>query len=205
LKLFFILDRYKENREGDKLMSVVQSAQKPFSITRTEILKVAIGVVLLFACSQIAIPVQPVPITLQTLAVLLIGLTYKPREAFATLSSYLVLGALGLPVFAAYHGGAIWLIGKTGGYLFGFLAAAVVMSFIQQSVKRRGWLQVLLTCVVGQGIIYTMGVAWLATFIGMKSGITFGLVPFVLPGLVKAGLLTAALQGIRYFDKELRD
>jgi biotin transport system substrate-specific component len=136
---------------------------------------------------------------------LLIGLTYTLREAFATVSSYLLLGAIGLPVGAAYNGGMTWLIGKTGGYLFGFLAAVVVMSLIQRSVRRRGWLQVLLTCVVGQSIIYTMGVAWLATFIGLKSAITSGFVPFIASGLVKAGLLTAALRGVHYFDKGARD
>lgn len=183
-------------------MSVVQSIQKTLGATRTEIFKIGIGVILLFACAQITIPLQPVPITLHTLAVLLIGLTYTPREALVTLSTYLGLGAVGLPVFASYHGGVIWLFGKTGGYLFGFLVAAVVMSLIQQSLKQRGWLQVLLTCVVGQSIIYVMGVAWLATFIGLKAAIAAGVVPFIVPGLIKAGLLTAVLHNIRYFNKK---
>ena len=183
-------------------MSIIAFTQKTRSITRTEILKAGIGVILLFACAQITIPLQPVPITLHTLAVLLIGLTYTPREALATLATYLGLGAIGLPVFASYHGGILWLFGKTGGYLFGFLVAAVVMSLIQQSLKQRGWLQVLLTFMVGQSIIYTMGVAWLATFIGLKAAIAAGVVPFILPGLIKAGLLTAALHNIRYFNKK---
>ncbi|MEI8295211.1 MAG: biotin transporter BioY [Alphaproteobacteria bacterium] len=182
-------------------MSIMQSTQGSLSSTQTEILKVAIGVVLLFASAQLAIPMKPVPITLHTLAVLLIGLTYKPREAFSTLSSYLLLGAIGLPVFSSYNSGFIYLTGKTGGYLFGFLVAAVVMSFIQQSV-RRGGLQTFLLCTVGHSIIYAMGIAWLATFIGLKSAITFGFMPFIVPGLIKMGLLTATLQGIRYFDKQ---
>jgi biotin transport system substrate-specific component len=181
-------------------MSVVQLIQK--STAKIKVLKAVVGFILLFACAQISIPLQPVPITLHTLAVLLIGLTYTPREAFITLSTYLGLGAIGLPVFASYQSGIIYLFGKTGGYLFGFLVAAVVMSLIQQSIKQRRWLQVLLVCTAGQSIIYTMGVAWLATFIGLRSAFAFGVLPFILPGMIKAVLLTVALQSVYYFDNQ---
>jgi biotin transport system substrate-specific component len=181
-------------------MSVTQITQKSLSTTQIEILKVVIGVALLFAGAQLSIPLKPIPITLHTVAVLLIGLTYKPREAFASVSSYLFLGALGAPVFAAYNGGLIYMLGKTGGYLAGFLVAVMVISWLQQSMKRR-LLQTLLLSVIGHGIIFAMGVGWLATFIGLKSAIAFGFMPFIIPGLIKAGLLTATLQGIRYFDK----
>ncbi len=169
------------------------------SFAKTEIFKVAVGIVLLFGCSQLSIPLQPVPITLHTLAVLLIGLTYSPKEAGTTVGSYLILGALGLPVFAGYHGGVAYMLGKTGGYLIGFWTAVLVMAKLQEKQQTRKLLPTFFICMVGQGILYTLGVLWLSTFIGMKAAFTFGVFPFILPEIAKAILLSGILRTLGYF------
>ncbi len=76
---------------------------------------VILGVVLLFGCSQIAIPIQPVPITLQTMGVIFIILTYNTSQAIQTILAYILLGALGIPLFSGYRGGLTVVIGPTGG------------------------------------------------------------------------------------------
>lgn len=169
---------------------------KTVKSTPMAVAKLVAGVILLFASAQISIPLQPVPITLQTVAVMLIGLTYRPKEAFHTLSTYLILGALGLPVFASFHSGIQWLFGKTGGYLFGFLLAAVTMSSFYYRAHQNLW-TTLLTCFVGLGIIYGCGVLWLAGFIGFKAAVAAGVTPFIVPGIIKAGILSALLRFIK--------
>ncbi|MGL4859067.1 MAG: biotin transporter BioY, partial [Enterobacteriaceae bacterium] len=86
------------------------------------------GVLLLFVMSQISIPLQPVPVTLQTVAVMLIGLTWQRAAAIKTVSVYLLLGAMGMPLFADFSAGYGVFMGPTGGYLAGFLLAVWVMT-----------------------------------------------------------------------------
>ncbi len=168
--------------------------------TYTSLFKLAVGVILLFACSQLTIPMQPVPITLQTVAVMLIGLTFSPTEAMRTVGTFLVLGAVGLPVFAGFNSGVVYMFGKTGGYLFGFLLAAVTMAHLQYKAPKT-ILNTVLTCLVGLGVLYTCGVLWLSTFVGLKPAFAHGLAPFVLGELVKATLLSGALVSINYFRR----
>jgi len=89
------------------------------------------GIFLIFLTSQISIPLEPVPITLQTFGVMLVGLTFPQTAAIKAVSGYLALGALGLPIFASFSGGYHCLLGPTGGYLFGFLISVTVMSSIR--------------------------------------------------------------------------
>ncbi|AIL12774.1 hypothetical protein IM40_03335 [Candidatus Paracaedimonas acanthamoebae] len=160
-------------------------------------LQVALGVMLLFACSQIQIPLKPVPITLQTLAVILIGLTYKSRQAFEAVFAYLLLGAVGAPVFAQFSGGHASLFGPTGGFLAGFLVAAPLTAWVFSKFTQKTWGAIFVSCVVGQAMIYVLGVLWLEKFVGFEASLKAGVLPFILPGVVKTVILASIIRTLR--------
>ena len=85
-----------------------------------DLILTVMGIGLMFLCSQYSIPIQPVPITLSMLGVLLIGLTYTPKQAAYTMGGWILLGAMGFPMFAGFKSGIPALLGPTGGYIVGF-------------------------------------------------------------------------------------
>lgn len=180
-----------------EFLSAIASKSKAFN----ELLVVLGGVMLLFAASQIEINIKPVPINLQTVAVMLIGLTYTPRRALESHLIWLGLGAVGLPVFSGFGGGLIHLTGPTLGYLLGFAISSYVMATIKQKYAYNSWISDALLCLLGTIIVFCCGVTWLSHFIGFSNGIMHGIVPFILPGFVKAGLLCASLQILRHYKR----
>ena len=146
-------------------------------------------------------PFYPVPVTGQTLVVLMIGMAYGSRLGAATLLAYLVEGGMGLPVFA--NGGAGWayLAGPTGGYLIGFLVAAFILGFLAERGMGRGLISTALAMLVGTAIIYVFGVTHLSGFIGFEKSIAAGLLPFLygdaLKLIVAAGLMPLAWRAVR--------
>jgi biotin transport system substrate-specific component len=155
------------------------------------------GVVGLALMSQITIPIHPVPITLQTVAVLFIGLTYNRRDAFLTMATYLALGVLGVPVFAAYKSGLVHLLSPVGGYYIGFLAAVVMMASVREKWERSDFIADISLSLLGSAVIYALGVLWLSKFIGINAAFMGGVVPFMIPGAVKAFMLTGLLKYVR--------
>ncbi len=148
---------------------------------------VALGVGLLAAAAHIAIPFWPVPMTMQSGTVLLLGAAYGSGLAEATLATYLVAGALGLPVFAA-GAGVLYLAGPTGGYLLGFLLAA---SFVGLCASR-GWMQsvagTIAAFLAGTVIIYALGLGWLSVLVGAHKAIALGLIPFLPAEVTKVAM-----------------
>lgn len=149
--------------------------------------------VALFAQIRIPLPFTPVPITGQTFAVLLVGAALGARRGAASLTLYLLGGTLGLPVFAGGAAGLARLVGPTGGYLVGFLPAALLVGSLAERGLDRRWLSALPLFLVGQTIIYITGVAWLSTFMGWQAAVVGGLWPFIALDLVKVALAAAAL------------
>jgi biotin transport system substrate-specific component len=155
---------------------------------------VVFGSALLAASAWVEVPMIPVPMTMQTFALLLIGAFYGSRLAFATCCAYLFEGAIGLPVFSGGAGGAQHLIGPTAGYLamFPFAAAFVGYAF------ERGWTAnvyaIFGAMVVSHAIVFLGGVTWLTTFMGLGKAIAAGFTPFILGSLVKSGLAVAVVQ-----------
>ena len=143
-----------------------------------QVMAVIAGIAVLAISAHIKIPFYPVPVTMQTLAVLAIGMTYGTRLGGATLLGYLGAGAAGAPVFAG-GAGVAYMMGPTGGYLLGFFVAAVVLG----ALAERGWTRSIITTVaamvLGNAIIYLLGVSWLANLIGSQKAIEFGLLPFL--------------------------
>jgi biotin transport system substrate-specific component len=156
-----------------------------------------LGSIFLAVLSQIAVPFFPVAMTLQTLAVMLIGVTFGFRLAAATVALYLIEGAVGLPVYTGFANLAE-LIAKpyTSGYLVGFFVAAAVMGFMADRGVTRSWLGMIATLFVGEVIIFALGVAFLGYLIGFDAALKGGLYPFILGDLLKLALAALIGKGV---------
>lgn len=154
------------------------------------------GSLVMAAAAYIAVPFWPVPMTLQTLAALGLGATLGPVPAALAVLAWIVEGVAGLPVFAAGAGPAV-LVGPTGGYILGFLPAALVAGL----AARRGWsgapLKPAAAFVTADAIVFAAGVAWLATLVGWNKAVAGGLTPFLLGEALKVGLATAGVVLLR--------
>jgi biotin transport system substrate-specific component len=150
-------------------------------------------VVAVSALIQVRLPFTPVPITAQTLAVLLVGVLLGSRRGGFALLAYLGEGLAGLPVFAGGGFGLAHLLGPTGGYLIGFAAAAFLVGWLAE----RGWdrrpLAALGAMTLGNLVIYAIGASWLAWMVGPNQALALGVAPFVLGDVLKIGLGTALL------------
>lgn len=142
------------------------------------------GSALLAVSAKIQIPL-PVPFTFQTMVVLMIGMAFGTKLAFATVACYLLEGALGLPVFAQGSGVA-YMAGPTGGYLVGFLVAATTMGWL---AERASWGKSFKSCIaamlVGEIIIFSFGLLWLGYLLGVDKALSLGLIPFIPGEVVK--------------------
>jgi biotin transport system substrate-specific component len=157
------------------------------------------GVCLLTLSAKLQVPFYPVPMTMQTLVVLMIGMAYGRVLGTATVAAYLLAGAAGLPVFAGTPErgiGLAYMMGPTGGYLLGFLISAWLMG----ALAERGWsgsfLLSAVAMVVGHAIILTSGIAWLAALVGPEKAIATGLLPFLATTAVKCALGAVAVPPI---------
>ena len=130
--------------------------------------------------------------TLQTLVVLLIGMSYGLHLGGATILSYLLLGAFGAPVFSGGVG-FVYLVGPTGGYLFGFFVAAVVLGFLTERGMGQSWVTSAVLAVIGTVIIYALGLSWLTSIIGFEKAVQFGLMPFVFGDCLKIVIVTLSI------------
>ena len=154
----------------------------------------------------ISIPFQPVPFSLQTLFTLLAGMTLGSASGSVSQVIYILLGVIGLPVFAGFKSGMGILLGPTGGFLFGFVISAYVIGKITEEKKEKYIFYYLLAGFTGTVIIYFIGVTQLSliTGIGIKKAILIGALPF-LPGdilkIIAASFIASKLKIIKLNDK----
>jgi biotin transport system substrate-specific component len=173
---------------------VVRSAWPESGLMRHAFVVLA-GSALLAACAWIRVPMWPVPMTMQTFAVLLVGATCGPRLGAAAVAAYLAEAALGLPVLAG--GTPLVLGGPTFGYLVGFLPAAVAVGWAaRRGWTRRGWPTLLGVLLLGQTLITLPGLAWLhaAWLHDLRATLAAGLFPFLLGDGLKLLLAAASLR-----------
>ena len=149
-----------------------------------------VGSILLSLSAHVKVPFWPVPMTMQTFVVLMIGAAYGWRLAGATLVAYLIEGAAGLPVFTGGVG-PLYMAGPTGGYLLGFVVAAGVAGFLAERGALRGPVRALFGFLLADALILALGVAWLSTLIGMDKAIAGGLLPFLAGEALKIVLAMA--------------
>lgn len=152
------------------------------------------GTLLLTLSAKTKVVLGPVDMSMQTLAVLLIGATFGLRLGVATVLLYLAEGAAGLPVFQGTPErgiGMAYMLGSTGGYLAGF----VLMAGIAGWAADRGWdrnpLRLFGAMLAAEAAMMAMGFTWLAGLVGAQAAWQFGVVPFIVPDLIKVGLAAA--------------
>jgi len=168
---------------------------------RNAVLAVA-GTALIAISAKIQVPFWPVPMTLQTFAILVIAMAYGWRLGSATVLLYLAEGAMGLPVFAG-GGGIAYFAGPTTGYLFGFLIAAALVGALAERGWDRSVVRTLLANTAGTAMIFVPGVLWLAFFLGGGKGLdpaaalvaawTAGALPFLAGAAAKIALAAAVM------------
>tara|TARA_Y100001935_G_C17281462_1_gene497721 strand:+ start:427 stop:996 length:570 start_codon:yes stop_codon:yes gene_type:complete len=156
----------------------------------SSILLVVVGSILLTISAKISVPFYPVPMTLQTLIVLFIGLTYGRILAPMAVSLYLFQGMIGLPVFAS-GGGLAYLLGPTGGYLIGFLASAIILSQLSNIGWNRNYISTFVSLIVGTLVIFSCGLLQLSVVLGKSilDSAILGLVPFIYGEIFKILIL----------------
>jgi len=177
------------------LIDVLFFPAKEMHWFRNIILAIA-GSMVLTLSAKFQIPFWPVPMTMQTFAVLVIAMAFGPRLGTATVLLYLAEGALGLPVFAGTPEkgvGLAYMSGPTGGYLVGFVAASSLVSHLNTRGWDRSFLTALLAMTLGTVTIFIFGYAWLATLIGAEKAWLFGVQPFLLAAALKIGLAAVTL------------
>ena len=161
-----------------------------------------IGSIILAISSKIKIPFYPVPMTMQTLVVLILGIVFGWKLGLATVSLYLFEGIIGLPVFSGTPEkglGLVYFTGPTMGYLLGFLVAVYISGkFIYDGNLIKNFLKLLLAT----SFIYILGIAWLGSLIGWEKPIfQLGAQPFLLAELFKILIATFAINQIRKIKK----
>lgn len=152
--------------------------------------------VAVFAQIRIVLPFSPVPITGQTLAVLLVGAALGKNRASISMILYLGMGLAGMPVFAGGAHGLAYMTGATGGYLVGFVVAAYVAGWLAEKGLDRDIRTALLPFLVGEMVIYAFGLTWLAIYVGnMSEALVLGFHPFLVGDALKIALAVLLMPG----------
>lgn len=170
----------------------------PHSSLTRNVLLVLGGAALVALVAQVEIPLKPVPITLQTLAVLLVGAALGWKRGAASMTTYLLAGAAGLPVFAGGSAGLAKFAGPTGGYLLSYVfAAALVGWLVQRYALDRKPAGAALAMLAASAVIYALGLTWLGLVTGLQGQalLTAGLTPFLVGDALKIGLAALLLPG----------
>ncbi len=148
--------------------------------------------------AYIYVPIGPVPIILSTLFVILSGLLLGSRWGLTSMALYLLVGAIGLPVFAGGKGGFAHFMGPTGGYLFGYLLASWITGFISER-SRGGMILDILAVIIGSLALYALGVPWLkmVTQMSWTKALMVGVLPFVIGDAIKASVVVILARSVR--------
>ena len=159
------------------------------------LLLVGAGVVFLALLAQLRLQIGPVPITGQTLGVLLLGAAYGARLGALTTGTYALLGVAGLPLFAGGGSGLAYLLGPTGGYLIGFVVAAGLLGMLAQHGWDKTYVRAAGAMLFATVVIYLFGVGWLTVALGgdLSAALAAGLAPFVVGDLIKLGVAVTLL------------
>ena len=190
-------------------MTLTQAAFGADTFTKKTLLVLG-GSLFIALAAQISVPFFPVPMTLQTLAILIVGLSFGARLGAVTVLAYLAEGAAGLPVFANMGAGLPYMMGPTAGFLLGFIA----MAYVAGLAAGRGVVAMLVASFAAAALIYLPGLAWplgVAQATGVEAGwagLSFDKVlgafatPFLLGDAVKAVLAALAVAGgMKFFAK----
>lgn len=158
---------------------------------------VVAGTAILTLSSWIEVPMIPVPMTMQTFAVTLIGALYGWRLGAATVAAWLVEGAMGMPVFAGGAGGLPVFAGPTAGYLLSFpISAGLVGWLVERRWNGSRLVLAFAAMLLGNAVSLALGAEWLAVFAGAEKALVLGVAPFALGAVVKSALGAATLKAL---------
>lgn len=164
-----------------------------------QLLLAVVGTLLLTLSAKTKVVLGPVDMSLQTLAVMLIAAAFGLRLGVATLLLYMAEGAAGLPVFQGTPEkgiGIVYMLGTTGGYLAGFVVMAAVVGWAADRGWDRNLVKFFAALLVAEIVMLAMGFAWLSGLIGTEKAWQFGVLPFVVPDLVKVALASTIVPAI---------
>lgn len=173
-----------ENTQFITMNTLLRQAIPDLRVWRA-VMAVIGGSLLLTISAKVQVPFWPVPMTMQTFAVLVIGMAFGSRLGAVTVLAYLAQGLAGLPVFAGLAAGPAYFMGPTGGYLVGFAVSAWLVGWLAE----RGWDRSMMFCLaamaLGHALIFICGVSWLAALVGIDKALVGGLYPFWAATLLK--------------------
>lgn len=167
------------------------------------LVRAALAAALIAVSALVTVPIGPVPVTLQILAVAVTALLLPPSEAFAALLVYVGLGAIGIPVFAGWSGGVGVLLGPTGGFLLGFVIGAPLGSFVRGRLGSKSRGHELAADIAGVVVMiavsYVLGLLRFTSVTGMAAaeGIGVAIAPFVIPDAIKAAVAIVVARAVR--------
>ena len=176
-------------------MSTVLSSTKQWLITNEQtafFIKVIFGSLMIALFAQISVPMYPVPITGQTLAITVVGLALGRKAGISAVLLYLAQGAIGLPVFASGAAGLATFFGPTGGYLYGFIASVAILGYFSDKGILKSYFMSTVVALIATAAVFVFGLIHLSFFVPKESLLQFGLYPFMIGGIIKA-VLAAAL------------
>lgn len=168
----------------------------------TYALHVVLGSLFLGCISQLSVPLQPVPITMQTLGVFILACLQGGKKASLSCLLYLVQASVGLPVLAGMISNPLWMVGTTAGYLAGFPIAAYIIGTLVERKETPTVLWTTFSIICGQLVLYTLGTTWLATFIGFEKAFVLGVLPFVPGAVLKIAIASSASVGWKLFSEQ---
>ncbi len=184
---------------NDKVLTEAFGANEGTALRVKQAVMVFLGVVAIWIAAkvQVFLPGNPVPITLQTFAVLTIGAAYGARLGLLTIVGYLALGAMGATVFAGEKAGLTYMMGGTGGYLVGYALAAMALGYAARMGWDRNVLLMALAMLIGNALIYIPGLLWLNQFAsGWAQTLEWGITPFLIGDALKLALAALIVPGL---------
>lgn len=187
-------------------MSTVLASTKQWLISNEQtafFIKAVFGSLMIALFAQISVPMYPVPITGQTLAVTVVGLALGRKAGVSAVLLYLAQGAMGLPVFANGSAGLAAFFGPTGGYLYGFIAAVAILGYFSDKGILKSYIKSTLVAFVATAAVFVFGLAHLSLFVPTENLLQLGLYPFIIGGIIKAVLAASLVVPTHKFFSKL--
>ncbi len=178
-------------------MLVIENITKKFNEKIISIIQIILGIILCSVSAKIVIPIKPIPITLQTSAVILIAMCYPTKEVMYTIIGYVALGFIGAPIFTSKFG-LIALRSESAGYILGFILSSYVITRLRTKHGDQGWIKLAIYTSAGTLAIFLSGILYLSFLLGsFRQAIIQGFLPFIVSGIIKIILTTCGIKIIK--------